>query len=35
VLAAIGLLAGDHPGTAVALACDLLRSRDEVTPPAG
>ncbi|SNR47379.1 glutamate mutase L [Blastococcus mobilis] len=32
VLAAIGLLSGDHPEAAVALARDLLRSPESVTP---
>jgi uncharacterized protein (TIGR01319 family) len=32
VLAAIGLLAGEHPATAAALAAGLLRSPDTVTP---
>jgi hypothetical protein len=32
VLAAIGLLAAEHPGTAVALATGLLPDLDEVTP---
>jgi uncharacterized protein (TIGR01319 family) len=35
VLAAVGLLAAEHPQTAVALASGLLRSADCVTPPAG
>jgi uncharacterized protein (TIGR01319 family) len=32
VLAAVGLLAADHPDTAVALASRLLRSPDKITP---
>jgi hypothetical protein len=35
VLAAIGLLATEHPEAATALAQHLLRSPDKVTPPAG
>jgi uncharacterized protein (TIGR01319 family) len=35
VLAAVGLLAADHPDAAVALASGLLHSPDEVTPLAG
>jgi uncharacterized protein (TIGR01319 family) len=35
VLAAVGLLAAEHPGAAVALAADLLQGSDQVTSPAG
>jgi hypothetical protein len=34
VLAAMGLLADEHPGAAAALADGLLRSADRFTPPA-
>jgi|tagenome__1003787_1003787.scaffolds.fasta_scaffold20914572_2 uncharacterized protein (TIGR01319 family) len=35
VLAAVGLLAAEHPGAAVALAADLLQGSDQVTSRAG
>jgi hypothetical protein len=35
VLAAVGLLAAEHPDTAVALAAALLGSADTITAPAG
>ncbi|HEY4627432.1 MAG TPA: glutamate mutase L [Blastococcus sp.] len=35
VLAAVGLLAADHPDAAIALASGLLHTPDEVTPLAG
>jgi uncharacterized protein (TIGR01319 family) len=35
VLAPVGLLAGEHPAAAAALARELARTREGVTPPAG
>jgi hypothetical protein len=35
VLAAVGLLAAEHPGAATALARELTRNPEKVTPLAG